>query len=130
MSRPHRVRREIRQSGPIHPQIAHRLAGLHRLPAPAQQSLSIQQTRLDRQRQRDLAALDKLQEKRKEVRRRQIEDARNLFDVAEKTNEIVHLADFGFEISEADLLRQDSWSKHRKQGYNDANAWRMVNRAA
>jgi hypothetical protein len=36
----------------------------------------------------------------------------------------------GFEILDADMAREQSRLKYRKQGYNHGNAWRMANHAA
>ena len=93
-------------------------------------NLGIQQGRHSRQRERDLAALEKMQEKRKEAHRRQIADANEMIELANEKHLAINLADFGFEISEADLTRYDRWGKYRKQGYNHANAWRMADHAA
>jgi hypothetical protein len=93
-------------------------------------NLSIQQGRLSRQRERDLGALEKMQQKRDDVHREQIRDAEEMLELAEKKRLTINLADFGFEISEADITRHDRWGNYRQQGYNHANAWRMADHAA
>jgi hypothetical protein len=93
-------------------------------------NLSIQQGRLSRQREHDLGALEKMQQKRDEVHRKQIRDAEEMLELAQKKRLTINLADFGFEISEADITRYDRWGNYRQQGYNHANAWRMADHAA
>jgi hypothetical protein len=93
-------------------------------------NLSIQQGRLSRQRERDIAALEKLQQQRKEAHGRQIADAKEMLELAAEKGLTINLADFGFEISEADIAREQSRLKYRKQGYSHANASRMANYAA
>jgi hypothetical protein len=93
-------------------------------------NLSIQQGRLSRQRERDIAALEKMQQQRKEAHGREISDAREMLQMAAEQGLTINLADFGFEISEVDIARDQLRLKHRKEGYNHANAWRMANYAA
>jgi hypothetical protein len=57
-------------------------------------------------------------------------DAKEMLELAAEKGLTINLAYFGFEISDAEIARDQSRMKHRKQGYSHANASRIANYAA
>jgi hypothetical protein len=71
-----------------------------------------------------------MQQKRKDAHGRELRDAREMLQMANQKGLTIKLADFGFEISEADIACDQRWLNYRKQGYNHANSSRMADHAA
>jgi hypothetical protein len=66
-------------------------------------NLSIQETRLDKRFQRELAELNRMQAEREEEERVALRQAAQLYIQAKKENKTFNPAEFGFEFSTADI---------------------------
>jgi hypothetical protein len=81
-------------------------------------NLSIQENRLRRQREKDLADLKELQTKREQAAKRQIAEAVSLYQQAERNGEPFDPAAFGFEISMEQIHQRIAWN-HQMHSYKD-----------